>query len=257
MCAGGHFSKFCKNSTTSCDFVIAGTKCGYNHNKFLHHIMHRANAPNAPVSNTPVSNNFLSRAGHMLMISSVKCNSSTVNLLWDGGSDVSLITQKKANELGLTGRDVQISITKVGNVVECLASKEYNVPLVDLEGNTYNVNCCGIDEITKPVKFIDVGIASTLFTCLNGVQLTRPFGEVHMLIGIDNCSLLPTIIDTNGNLQLMKNVFGYALRGSHPSILVNEASSHVSVRIKHVRVNDIDEIHCSLHPYFISHILRC
>ena len=72
--------------------------------------------------------------------------------------------------------------------------------------------------------------------------MRRPFGDIDMLIGVDNCSLFPNIIDTKDNLQLMVSAFGYVLRGSHPTITVNEVHSHVPVRIHHIRVNGLDNV---------------
>ena len=39
---------------------------------------------------------------------------SGVNILWDGGSTLSLITFQKAKELGLSGKSVRLAVTKVG-----------------------------------------------------------------------------------------------------------------------------------------------
>ena len=268
----GHISKFCRQFfNANCDIVVNGSKCVFGHNRFLHNVLYRPsnvnigfnNVPlqsnvtigsnNVPfqshvtigANNVPLQSNLLSRSGYMLMVSNVKSKFSSLNVLWDCGSDVSLITHNKAKELGLLGKDVNISITKVGNVVENMTSKEYTVPIVDLAGNVYNISCCGMDEITRPLKYIDINVTSTIFSCLNDNQITRPFGDIHMLIGIDNCSLLPNVIETKDNLQLLENPFGYVLRGSHPSIVANEISSNVSVRIKHITVNDINEISCS------------
>ena len=38
-----------------------------------------------------------------------------INVLWDSGAQVSLITQKKARELGLSGASTKITIVKIGN----------------------------------------------------------------------------------------------------------------------------------------------
>ena len=232
----GHISKSCRvNPNMTCDILTNGVPCGFRHNKLLHNVLSAQN-------NVNVSGNLVSRSGHMLMVNNIKCKFSFVNMLWDGGSDVSLITHAKAKELGLNGTDIVVSITKVGNAMETVNSKEYLVPISDLNGNTYDIRCCGIDEITKPIRYIDISIASEIFPCLNGYQMRRPFGDIDMLIGVDNCSLFPNIIDTKDNLQLMISAFGYVLRGSHPSITVNEVYSHVSVRIYHIRVNDLNNI---------------
>jgi hypothetical protein len=42
-----------------------------------------------------------------------------------------------ARKLGLSGQEITLSVTKIGNVTECVQSKEYILPLTDLSGNKY------------------------------------------------------------------------------------------------------------------------
>lgn len=86
-----------------------------------------------------------------------------INVLWDSGSNVSLITHQKAKELGLKGRDIHISIAKVGNSLETVASKEYAVNVVDMNGVEWKSIACGIDEITAPADEVDMSVVSRLF----------------------------------------------------------------------------------------------
>lgn len=48
------------------------------------------------------------------MISKVYSNGTPLNTLWDPGSDFTLLTFSAACKLGLKGRDVDLTITKVG-----------------------------------------------------------------------------------------------------------------------------------------------
>jgi len=59
-----------------------------------------------------------------------------LNVLWDGGSTLSMITLNKARELKLTGKRVQLTIVKVGGLKETTNSYQYEVPLKDKEGKT-------------------------------------------------------------------------------------------------------------------------
>ncbi|XP_068200399.1 uncharacterized protein [Palaemon carinicauda] len=172
----------------------------------------------------------------------LKVSQNDINVLWDSGSNVSLITHQKAQELGLNGRDVQITITKVGNKTETVSSKEYTVPVVDIYGVKWEIIACGIDEITTPVEKVDMNVVSCLFKSLNGLHISRPFGVIHLLIGIDYCVLMPQVIETNGNLQLMLNQFGYVVRGFHPQLTSHCYQSNVSVRINHIDITDVNEI---------------
>ncbi|XP_068223879.1 uncharacterized protein [Palaemon carinicauda] len=233
----GHFSKFCNVSgVSSCDVMVNGKKCGREHHKMLHSLLYK------PTTFTDVTSNLVSRDGHLLMVSGLRYHQNDINVLWDSGSNVSLITHQKAQELGLNGRDVQITITKVGNKTETVSSKEYTVPVVDIYGVKWEIIACGIDEITTPVEKVDMNVVSCLFKSLNGLHISRPFGVIHLLIGIDYCVLMPQVIETNGNLQLMLNQFGYVVRGFHPQLTSRCYQSNVSVRINHIDITDVNEI---------------
>ncbi|XP_068236892.1 uncharacterized protein [Palaemon carinicauda] len=233
----GHFSKFCiVSGVSSCDVMVNGKKCGREHHKMLHSLLYK------PTTFTVVTSNLVSRDGHLLMVSGLRYHQTDINVLWDSGSNVSLITHQKAQELGLNGRDVQITITKVGNKTETVSSKEYTVPVVDIYGVKWEIIACGIDEITTPVEKVDMNVVSCLFKSLNGLHISRPFGVIHLLIGIDYCVLMPQVIETNGNLQLMLNQFGYVVRGFHPQLTSRCYQSNVSVRINHMDITDVNEI---------------
>ena len=51
-----------------------------------------------------------------------------VNVVYDSGATATLVRQRKANELGLIGKDVRVTIIKVGNTTETINSKLYQVP---------------------------------------------------------------------------------------------------------------------------------
>ena len=62
------------------------------------------------------------------MISRVICKDDKLPTLWDPGSNISLISHAAANRLNMKGVDVTLRISKVGNTVEDLHTKEYIVP---------------------------------------------------------------------------------------------------------------------------------
>ena len=135
---------------------------------------------------------------------------------------------------------MQITITKVGNSLETVSSKEYVVPVIDQDGVKWEITACGIDEITAPIDEINMNVVSTLFQSLKDCPITRPHGGIHLLIGIDYCNLMPQVAETNGNLQLMQNQFGYVVRGSHPRL--SFSGSRPSVRINHMKIADFNDI---------------
>ncbi|XP_068209204.1 uncharacterized protein [Palaemon carinicauda] len=221
---------------SSCDVMVNGKKCGREYHKMLHSLLYK------PTTFTDVTSNLVSRDGHLLMVSGLRYRQNDINVLWDSGSNVSLITHQKVKELELNGRGVQITITKVGNKTETVSSKEYTVPVVDNYGVKWEIIACGIDEITTPVEKVDMNVVSCLFKSLNGHHISRPCGVIHLLIGIDYCVLMPQVIETNGNLQLMLNQFSYVVRGFHPQLTSRCYQSNVSVRINHIDITDVNEI---------------
>ena len=52
------------------------------------------------------------------------------NVLLDSGAQVSLIRQETADTLGLKGKDVSVTVTKVGGEEETMKTKEYRVQLI-------------------------------------------------------------------------------------------------------------------------------
>lgn len=74
-----------------------------------------------------------------------------------------------------------------------------------------------MEKITTNSKPVDISGVSTLFKGISDSDISRTDGEMELLIhvGADCSILLPVNIESAGNLQLMKNQFGYCLKGSH------------------------------------------
>lgn len=122
-------------------------------------------------------------------------------------------------------------MTKVGNQRETINSYMYDVPLVDLNGKVWCISACGIDEATSPVGKVNCQTLVQHFPRLAGSHFWRPHGAIELLIGIDHCSLLPQVIESTENLQLMQNSLG-----------VTNLSTHTRVRINHVNVKEYQYI---------------
>lgn len=170
----------------------------------------------------------------------MECCQKKMNVLWDSGSDVLLITHQRTKELGLKGRDVHITIINVGNTMETVSSKEYVVSVVDRVGVKWEITACGIDEITASVE-VNMSVVSILFHSLNNYPITRPHRRIHLLIVIDYCDLMPQVLETNGDLQLRQNQFGYVVRRSHPHLNFYGDRPGV-IRINHMKISNFDEI---------------
>ena len=77
-------------------------------------------------------------------------------VLWDGGSTLSFITFKKAKELGLNGKPVNLEVTTIGGNVNLIESILYNVTLLDERKNTVTIEILGIDKISTSMNPIDM-----------------------------------------------------------------------------------------------------
>ena len=182
----------------------------------------------------------------LLMISKVYSNGHSLTTLWDPGSDITMITFAAAQRLGLRGKDILLNVTGIGNKTRTVNSKEYNIPLTDCKGNSWTIVAYGINEISESIGRVDLSRVVNLFenVCLS--DLDRPDGEIELLVGSDWCNFQPQVQQTVDKLQLMQNVFGYCLRGSHPLVKFISNSStapsnvkssyHVSGKLK---INDI------------------
>lgn len=239
---GVHVASQC-NLKKTCD--VRGNnsmRCDRPH----HNMLHRAHVEGIMFHSTSQRQSTPLIRKTLLMISKVLSRGRPITTLWDSGSDITIITHTLASKYGLQSKDVDLSMTKVGNVTEKFPSKEYILPLTDKDGNELLIRAVGMNEISSDLAEVDVSEVVSLFKehNISHCDIERPSGSIDLLIGTDNCELLPTVIGTNGKLQLMQNRFGLCIRGSHPRIRSRgNSSSHVSVRVNHLanfsHINDI------------------
>ncbi|CAC5426341.1 unnamed protein product [Mytilus coruscus] len=72
-----------------------------------------------------------------------------------------------ATMLRLSGQDITLSVTKVGNVTEHVQSKEYVIPLTDLRGKIWTMKAYGMEEVTAEVARVDMSRVDQLFKGIN------------------------------------------------------------------------------------------
>jgi hypothetical protein len=111
------------------------------------------------------------------------------------------------------------------------SSKEYILPLTDLSGNTWTIKAYGMEEATADISDVDISKVARLFKGIDEKDVKRPTGQVDILIGTNCCILMPNKLDEVDNIQLMRNQFGYCLRGSHPLLGVPKVRNHGIVKI--------------------------
>lgn len=237
-CLGkGHSQKNCHERRTCFIKMKHGNVCGKPHHPKLHYLFSQIN-PNEVNININKSENSI-----LLMIGQVHCKDREIVTLFDPGSTNSLITHSKARELGLCGIPYNITMVTVGNVCDTVSTKLYEVPLIDVTGKIRSVHCVGIDDITSEVKPVDISEIHYIFDVSTNTDILRPQGKVDLLIGADNCDMIPSVVKTVGKLQLMKGPFGYCIRGSHQNFKDNN-TRYYSAKINHIQINrELDALH--------------
>ena len=233
----GHISKDCPNKR-KCEH------CGLMHHTTLHQGQGNPHAAAQGKVNSilQVVNGDYSRENVLLMISAIDCKNDKLTTLWNPGSNISLISTKAANKLNLQGQNVTLSVSKVGNSIEHIHSKEYIVPLSDKSGKIWNIRAYGMETITANSLHVDLSGIPQLFKGISESDVHRPSGDVELLIGSDCSMILPVKIDSVGNLQLLENQFGYCVRGSH-SVLNISAVTRCHNSINHLSGIEINSMH--------------
>ena len=143
------------------------------------------------------------------------------NVFWDSGSTLSFITNRKAKELQLKGKPVNLSLVTVGGNTTQLESQEYRIVIYDEGGSGVEIQAIGIEKISSAIGQIDRRRISEIFR-INESLISRPSdGEVDLLIGLQYAAYHPTPVETHGHLILYSNRFGKVIGGSHPEIREN------------------------------------
>jgi hypothetical protein len=126
----------------------------------------------------------------LLQLMTLKAGSKIIghiNVMWDSGATVSMITFKKANELELTGSRTKISIVKVGGEKEVIESKLYEVPIYDTDGKTEYFEAYGIKQISTSIESAKTCELAKILQ-VNPEEVTRPTGEIDMIVGLSTCN---------------------------------------------------------------------
>ena len=90
--------------------------------------------------------------------------------------------------------------------------------LNDKNGDMWQIPVYGMEELTSKQPYVDMKIVCQWFDIKETAEVSRPVGPVDVLVGTDWCKLLPNKVAEKGNLQPLKNQFGYCIRGNHPQL---------------------------------------
>ena len=146
-----------------------------------------------------------------------------LSCLWDGGADISLITNSKARQLNLKGKPIKLYVTTAGGHKSVVDSMAYVLVLRDKMGYTHSLRVYGFDKITSDVAKFELNSIVKQFENISLQDVERPCGEVDLLIGFDYAGWHPIPEQANGHLIILSNIFGKCVGGRCP--LVNKSTT--------------------------------
>ena len=161
-----HFAKDCFSKK-----VCGKDGCTKSHHESLHKAHTQGLILSTAITNNSTSGTCLLQ---LMKVNFAKSNSAKLNVLWDSGAQLCLITFRKARELGLKGRPTQLSITKVGATHESVTSYIYDVPIQDNSGRVIRIKAYGINEISSEIQHVDVTQVTEMFEGINTDDIERP-----------------------------------------------------------------------------------
>ncbi len=148
--------------------------------------------------------------------------SQQLQVLYDSGATVTLITHKAADRTGLQPIHQQLKSVSGLNGVVVASSCFYMVPMVDCNDEVQVVKAFGVARIAWMDQGTHPPEMEARFPRLKGeaINLQQDEGYVDLLIGADNSRWMPAYVGSSefpfDNLRLMMSSFGerYILMGS-------------------------------------------
>ena len=143
---------------------------------------------------------------------------------FDSGSNINIVRTGWAKSAGLQGFPVVRMVYTTGGKGTEWKTMLYKIPLMKNNGDIVNVIAMGLDQVTEDMQKINHEPAGKLFPMIDSDKLTRPWGPVDLLVGIQMAEIHPVVKDQDrhkvGNLRLLTSQFGsgYLLDGAHEDI---------------------------------------
>ena len=206
----GHTLDNCRRKQ-KCAKLENGMQCPQHH----HELLHNSNTVKISITTSvntkeailPVLSANIGSANGLF-----KCG----NVLLDSGAQVSIIRQDTAETLGLNGKDVSITITKVGGEEESMKTKEYKVQLTCIDiGKRFSVKAIGIQSISDEIPTVKTSHLPELLGLLN-TRFRRGKGHVDLLIGIDHAHMHAGETREVDHLLARKSPLGWVVFGGKP-----------------------------------------
>jgi hypothetical protein len=147
----------------------------------------------------------------------VKNHKDRALLLLDEGAQVSLIRNGAAKKFATgPGRPWSLRLQVVGDCFRTIPTRLYDIYLVDSSGTVRPIVAAGVEKISSAGAVPDLSSVKDVFPGILPSTLSRPQGEIDLLVGMCDAELLPFGGQRAGNLRLERCPWGGGeiLRGS-------------------------------------------
>jgi len=229
----GHRIQDCRNKR-----VCGVNDCTKTHHMTLHKERQEADASANTCNNKAVDTQCL------LQVQKIRTKKGWINMLWDNGSSLCFIMNKRAKAEKLKGTKTELSLVKVGGVREQLVSYKYKIPLIDKKGQELQIDVYSIDKITSDIPAVNLNGVYELFKNVPKKEIERPTGEVDVLIGYEYAGFHPQKEQSSGHLLLLKNQFGRCIGGTHQQIKITKDRYELNnVQVLHISSPSVEDFY--------------
>ena len=160
-------------------------------------------------------------------------NGIKLGAMWDLCSTDDYITFSKAEQLGLQGREVMLTVEGIRGVEETISTKIYDVPLFTRKGKKRVYQCYGMETIASAADPPEEGSYREMCIRFNVSmhEVERP-RQIDILISMRHNQDHPKAISSRGDMTLWEGVFGKLFGGVHVGLkfLPHVLSCHIKSR---------------------------
>ena len=203
--SNSHEAKDCPKKSTWRQCDVGG--CGGWHSRLLH----GATVSGLVLAAAGSIRGSLGSAGETLLLIQdvpvLDCEVKCV-VFWDPGATTNLVKYGFAEQCGLSGKDCSFSLTGVGGHQRVFNTKLYTVPLVDRWGRVHRLQAFGIEQITSSGVNRRARAAAEAFGGVGVDEILEDPGEVDLLIGMTEVSIMPVRQAVKSGLALFTSQFG-------------------------------------------------
>ena len=231
----GHSIKECKSKSTC-------RTCKKRHNTLLHR-------PTMPSSHQASSQSFLGHGGAtscdltllptaMVQIKTNSGKVASLRALLDNGSQISCITKKSRDRLGLKSRQASVSVTGIGGNLTAKSGSIVSIQLTPPNHQTISTTAIVLDRVANQLPSYPA--TNRILTSMKHItwadpNFTRP-GEVDMILGAD---VYEQIVGQEKrtitkDLLARNTLFGWVVSGRTQQ----QSSSSIPVNSFHISLDD-------------------